>query len=731
MALYQIHEPSLVIKPPLARRRQQLSHERDALRSLVLEISGLVQIRYSSYCLESDPPLLEHATAQLRDHNKNCQQLLDAIDALDLDLLAQQPWLINPIKRQLYVSCITWCSTINELRAKASIDLRRTGRHGSRSESTIPAAVSASLNTAPPPEHSQPLPIPTDQLRYPDAIDPSGSVEEGGLHPSSSASASAPKALLSAPIRPLDHHAELPHQPSLLPLQQMPHALSQQSSSSNLLLQPNPLLQSGSFSHHPWGESSSHSTPAVVSLAHSNPTTPSPSSQSNITPLRDVESELSKFFDSSREPDAKPSDPTSKDTKDADRKPKDHERLPRLFAGLFDSSRRPSPAFYHLMGESAGLMLPESTNSVLPIAVLSQELSSIIAYVLTSQDYTNRFLQKFGHLPSERPRVTASKVHHSPEVSTLFSVASDHDRHIETRLDTEINSVRFRIKVISYFAQGFQSLRRLSCGDELQFLASMSRCQEWQARGGKSGSSWERTLDGRYIIKQISRTEAVSFLEFGPMYFRYMGDIFSEGIPSILAKCLGVYYVHYRVGSAKGSTLTVMVMENLFSGREISTVYDLKGSLRSRYVKSKNEALSTSEVWLDENLLEHMYLDPITVEEQSKAKLITSIYNDTLFLAHLDVMDYSLLVGIDETSNELAVGIIDYFRKYTWDKQIESWIKGSGVLGGRGQIPTVISPLQYMTRFREQIWLYFVLVPHKFTEIELQRHTECYHYGGE
>lgn len=63
-----------------------------------------------------------------------------------------------------------------------------------------------------------------------------------------------------------------------------------------------------------------------------------------------------------------------------------------------------------------------------------------------------------------------------------------------------------------------------------------------------------------------------------------------------------------------------------------------------------------------------------------------------------DVMDYSLVVGVDSNKNELVVGIvgpclsslrvlradqlIDFIRTYTWDKKLESWVKDSTFLGG-------------------------------------------------
>lgn len=76
------------------------------------------------------------------------------------------------------------------------------------------------------------------------------------------------------------------------------------------------------------------------------------------------------------------------------------------------------------------------------------------------------------------------------------------------------------------------------------------------------------------------------------------------------------------------------------------------------------------------------------------------------------VMDYSLLVGVDEERQELVVGIIDFIRQYTWDKHLETWVKASGFLGGpKNAPPTVISPKQYKKRFRKAMSSYFLMVP--------------------
>lgn len=69
------------------------------------------------------------------------------------------------------------------------------------------------------------------------------------------------------------------------------------------------------------------------------------------------------------------------------------------------------------------------------------------------------------------------------------------------------------------------------------------------------------------------------------------------------------------------------------------------------------------------------------------------------YLQSINVMDYSLLVGIDTHRQELVCGIIDYLRQYTWDKHLESWVKSS--LVPKNVLPTVISPKEYKRRFRK------------------------------
>lgn len=73
--------------------------------------------------------------------------------------------------------------------------------------------------------------------------------------------------------------------------------------------------------------------------------------------------------------------------------------------------------------------------------------------------------------------------------------------------------------------------------------------------------------------------------------------------------------------------IDVMVMENLFFKRNVSRVYDLKGSLRSRY---NPDTSGNNTVLLDLNLLE---TKPIFLGSKAKRRLERAVWNDTSFLA--------------------------------------------------------------------------------------------------
>ncbi|CCF57434.1 hypothetical protein KAFR_0C04440 [Kazachstania africana CBS 2517] len=272
-----------------------------------------------------------------------------------------------------------------------------------------------------------------------------------------------------------------------------------------------------------------------------------------------------------------------------------------------------------------------------------------------------------------------------------------------------------RLTVMSckvFFSEHFEAFRRI-CGCDESFIQSLSRCVKWDSSGGKSGSGFLKTLDDRFVIKELSHSELDAFIKFAPSYFEYMAQAMFHDLPTALAKVFGFYQIQVRgpITGSKSYKMDVIIMENLFYNRKTTRIFDLKGSMRNRHVEQTGKA---NEVLLDENMVEYIYESPIHVKEYDKKLLRASLWNDTLFLAKMNVMDYSLVIGIDNEDYKLTVGIIDFIRTFTWDKKLESWVKEKGLVGGGRNIvkqPTVVTPRQYKNRFREAMERYILMVP--------------------
>ncbi|TXG61716.1 hypothetical protein EZV62_013079 [Acer yangbiense] len=393
----------------------------------------------------------------------------------------------------------------------------------------------------------------------------------------------------------------------------------------------------------------------------------------------------------------------------------------------------------------ARLLLPVGVNDTV-VPVYDDEPTSIIAYALVSSEY---YAQISG---SERPKDTAdsavssmlsdsmnplsvNSLDDTPDSYKSIGGSSDesilsmsgsrgsqvldplsYSKDLHARIsftdDGPLGKVKYT--VTCYYAKCFDALRRICCPFELDFVRSLSRCKKWEAQGGKSNVFFAKTLDERFIIKQVTKTELESFIKFGAAYFRYLSDSISKGSPTCLAKILGIYQVSSKhLKGGKESKMDVLIIENLLFKRNLTRLYDLKGSSRSRY---NPDTSGSNKVLLDQNLIEAMPTSPIFVGSMAKRLLERAVWNDTAFLASVDVMDYSLLVGVDEENHELVLGIIDFMRQYTWDKHLETWVKTSGILGGsKNATPTVISPQQYKKRFRKAMTAYFLMVPDQWS----------------
>lgn len=346
------------------------------------------------------------------------------------------------------------------------------------------------------------------------------------------------------------------------------------------------------------------------------------------------------------------------------------------------------------------------------VIVREDEPSSLLAFALNSEDYKTKLaeIRQRWEMSNQRETDESSDgLEMKQQPSSGLSKAELENsllRSTGTHLKYQFAEGSAKMMCKIFFAEQFDALRR-KVGAADRFAESLSRCLKWDSKGGKTKSVFLKTLDDRFVLKGLSPVETSSFLKFAPDYFDLMAHALFHDLPSVIAKMLGFFQIIIRNPVTNTEIkLDLLVMENLFYDRSPTRTFDLKGSMRNRRIQSTGEQ---NEVLLDENMVEYIYESPLFAREHSKRLLKTSVFNDTLFLARMGVMDYSLMVAVDEVKKELVVGIIDCIRTYTWDKQLESWIKNRGFAGGGRNRPTVTSPKEYKSRFREAMARYFEL----------------------
>ena len=338
------------------------------------------------------------------------------------------------------------------------------------------------------------------------------------------------------------------------------------------------------------------------------------------------------------------------------------------------------------------------------IIVREDEPSSLIAFALGSEDYQIK-LASISESSSPPSEVIDDDKYQDPSLSPAEQIQIEKSllRPTGTHLKYQFAESSAKMLCKVFYAEQFDAVRR-KCGVSTRMVESLSRCMKWDSKGGKTKSVFLKTLDDRFVLKSLSPIETQAFLRFAPAYFRIMSESLFHELPSVIAKMLGFYQVIIK-NPATGVEFNwfLLVMENLFYDRAPTRIFDLKGSMRNRRIQSTGEQ---NEVLLDENMVEFIYESPLFTREHSKKLLRASVWNDTLFLSRQNVMDYSLMIAIDENRKELVVGIIDCIRTYTWDKKLESWIKDRGK-----NRPTVTSPKEYKSRFREAMGRYVLQAP--------------------
>ncbi|KAI5169172.1 hypothetical protein PAEPH01_0500 [Pancytospora epiphaga] len=211
---------------------------------------------------------------------------------------------------------------------------------------------------------------------------------------------------------------------------------------------------------------------------------------------------------------------------------------------------------------------------------------------------------------------------------------------------------------------------------------------------GKSGAPLFFTSDFLYVVKIIKKSEFSVISKNIANFVEY----YQNNPETVLVRYHGVYEL--RVGSE--APIYFVIMKNVFNGF-YSKIFDLKGMDVRR---TCNSGILTEKEWENNRL-----------RIAGKERMVEQINRDTKFLQSLNLMDYSLVVGMGPVSDhpdfrittggedkdvrmlkpvyEYSIGIVDTLTEYNALKLAESMYYLFCCKRNR----STVNPLSYQNRF--------------------------------
>ena len=218
----------------------------------------------------------------------------------------------------------------------------------------------------------------------------------------------------------------------------------------------------------------------------------------------------------------------------------------------------------------------------------------------------------------------------------------------------------------------------------------MSLCSKpllsMSGESGKSGMSFYTSHDSRFVIKTLVPKESAFLLTLLKSYISY----FAKNRHSLLSSFYGLFKVTFLGQSSDPNDAWAplaerkifVVMDNVFASKIFSPMlskFDLKGTTEDRYVQNDNNTVQDTVIQAHEAVFTvkktgkevlpeekpgtqtkkvnkdinfELENREIRVSENFRVLLVEQVRRDVEFLTKHKIMDYSFLVGIEETEEK-------------------------------------------------------------------------------
>lgn len=177
--------------------------------------------------------------------------------------------------------------------------------------------------------------------------------------------------------------------------------------------------------------------------------------------------------------------------------------------------------------------------------------------------------------------------------------------------------------------------------------------------GGRSSSFFFFTQDRKYMVKTLTRKEFRVLKELLPEIERQINSKHGDLIPSMLSQIHGMFQVSINSQSKVYFLLQKNCSIQKFSDSVMSHRFDLKGSMINRRSFTRNNLkprelrkFCENQTLKDQDLvylLNSKTPNLIKISLESKRMIMRSIKRDAELLCDQGIMDYSLLLSIEDT----------------------------------------------------------------------------------